>query len=212
MNVREYDSVYGEKILRASDCVIPGYKSQLVVNDEKLLRVKSEPVGPNEDVNQLVAQMINELELYNRTSGKRGYGLSAIQLGIPKRVIVMHFQPSAGGLHAPDGWYLPLLNPAKIDEYDSFTYPGEGCMSFPGQSYATKRFEHVHVKDDLRAPGRVFGGALAVALQHELDHLDGVLFMDRKVVSIDVGRNDPCPCGSGKKYKKCTCAKYHGGQ
>jgi hypothetical protein len=22
-----------------------------------------------------------------------------------------------------------------------------------------------------------------------------------------VGRNDPCPCGSGKKYKKCCLAK-----
>ena len=29
----------------------------------------------------------------------------------------------------------------------------------------------------------------------------------RKVVKI--GRNDPCPCGSGLKWKKCTCAEYH---
>ena len=29
----------------------------------------------------------------------------------------------------------------------------------------------------------------------------------RKVVKI--GRNDPCPCGSGLKWKKCTCAQYH---
>lgn len=26
---------------------------------------------------------------------------------------------------------------------------------------------------------------------------------------IKIGRNDPCPCGSGLKWKKCTCAKYH---
>ena len=25
-----------------------------------------------------------------------------------------------------------------------------------------------------------------------------------------IGRNDPCPCGSGKKWKKCDCAEYHG--
>jgi preprotein translocase subunit SecA len=26
---------------------------------------------------------------------------------------------------------------------------------------------------------------------------------------IKIGRNDPCPCGSGQKWKKCTCAKFH---
>ena len=29
---------------------------------------------------------------------------------------------------------------------------------------------------------------------------------DRQAVSTKVGRNEPCPCGSGKKYKKC-CGK-----
>lgn len=24
----------------------------------------------------------------------------------------------------------------------------------------------------------------------------------------EVGRNDPCPCGSGKKLKKCDCQEY----
>ena len=24
-----------------------------------------------------------------------------------------------------------------------------------------------------------------------------------------IGRNDPCPCGSGLKWKKCTCKEYH---
>ena len=26
---------------------------------------------------------------------------------------------------------------------------------------------------------------------------------------IKIGRNDPCPCGSGQKWKKCTCPQYH---
>ncbi len=29
----------------------------------------------------------------------------------------------------------------------------------------------------------------------------------RKVIKI--GRNDPCPCGSGLKWKKCTCKQFH---
>ena len=26
---------------------------------------------------------------------------------------------------------------------------------------------------------------------------------------VKIGRNDPCPCGSGLKWKKCTCKEYH---
>ncbi|WP_295761850.1 preprotein translocase subunit SecA [uncultured Oscillibacter sp.] len=26
---------------------------------------------------------------------------------------------------------------------------------------------------------------------------------------VKIGRNDPCPCGSGLKWKKCTCPEYH---
>ena len=27
--------------------------------------------------------------------------------------------------------------------------------------------------------------------------------------AVKIGRNDPCPCGSGLKWKKCTCPQYH---
>ena len=27
--------------------------------------------------------------------------------------------------------------------------------------------------------------------------------------AVRIGRNDPCPCGSGLKWKKCTCKEYH---
>lgn len=39
----------------------------------------------------------------------------------------------------------------------------------------------------------------------EEDHKKERSFMPSK--KVKVGRNDPCPCGSGKKYKKC-CMKY----
>ena len=43
----------------------------------------------------------------------------------------------------------------------------------------------------------------AIVLQHEIDHLDGILISDREYHAVKVGRNDLCPCGSGKKYKAC---------
>ena len=52
----------------------------------------------------------------------------------------------------------------------------------------------------------------AVCVQHEIDHLNGVVCMDRKVNTTivadkKIGRNEPCPCESGKKYKKCCLRK-----
>ena len=52
----------------------------------------------------------------------------------------------------------------------------------------------------------------AVCVQHEIDHLNGIVCMDRKVnttivVDKKIGRNEPCPCESGKKYKKCCLRK-----
>ena len=52
----------------------------------------------------------------------------------------------------------------------------------------------------------------SVCVQHEIDHLNGVVCMDRKVNTTivkdkKIGRNEPCPCGSGKKYKKCCINK-----
>lgn len=66
-------------------------------------------------------------------------------------------------------------------------------------------------------PADNYGGIVMVAIQHEYDHLQGVTLPDKpgavevqqvvqepiKRDAAKVGRNDPCPCGSGKKYKKC---------
>ena len=38
---------------------------------------------------------------------------------------------------------------------------------------------------------------------------DGTAPKKKPVTTIKIGRNDPCPCGSGQKWKKCTCKEYH---
>ena len=56
-------------------------------------------------------------------------------------------------------------------------------------------------------PDRPSKGFDSIAVQHEVDHLNGILIEDRRhIVPQKVGRNELCPCGSGKKYKKC-CLK-----
>ena len=41
---------------------------------------------------------------------------------------------------------------------------------------------------------------------------DGTVKKQPVKKSVKIGRNDPCPCGSGLKWKKCTCAEYHTGE
>ena len=58
-----------------------------------------------------------------------------------------------------------------------------------------------------------FEGFNAYIIQHEIDHLNGITCIDREYkreplkVGTKIGRNEPCPCGSGKKYKKCHMGK-----
>ena len=41
---------------------------------------------------------------------------------------------------------------------------------------------------------------------------DGTVKKQPVKKAVKIGRNDPCPCGSGLKWKKCTCKEYHSEQ
>ncbi|MEK7679734.1 MAG: peptide deformylase [Deltaproteobacteria bacterium] len=114
----------------------------------------------------------------------KGIGLAATQVGAAKRVIVLDVPPDSDmeNLEQSRGKNLIILvNPeitasAGTQEYD------EGCLSLPGITAYVKRAVEVMVKG-LDREGKPVelnaAGLLAVALQHEIDHLDGILFIDR---------------------------------
>jgi len=188
-----------------------------VVQDIGVLRLKSEDVTTVEEAQDLIHKLEAALGKMDN-----GVGLAAIQLGYPKRVGVIK--------HPKDGLFLHLINPKIVKELDEFVYMREGCLSFPKVFRDTKRYrqitvEHKVIRDgkfedetfvsyyspDTTEPGN--DGLVTIAIQHELDHFDGKLILDYDIKAIPVkrdrkkvGRNDPCPCGSGKKYKKC-CGK-----
>ena len=84
-------------------------------------------------------------------------------------------------------------------------------MSIPGKIVNTERYHTITIEDEIL--GRIQftmakDGLLPVIFQHEIDHMDGKTIFDRKRQPIrrnnqKIGRNQLCPCGSGKKYKKC---------
>lgn len=88
---------------------------------------------------------------------------------------------------------------------------GEGCLTWKGLIVEAERYRQVEASyydmDGNLHQGEIYKGFAAQIWQHEVNHLNGV---EEKVVIyfrepdlIEVGRNEPCPCGSGKKYKKC---------
>lgn len=105
-----------------------------------------------------------------------GVGLAANQVGVLLRIFVI----DVAGEDEPSELRV-FINP-DIYEKDGVQTWNEGCLSFPGVSEEIKRAEHVRVRA-LDADGKEFDleadGLLAVAIQHENDHLDGVLMIDK---------------------------------
>lgn len=184
----------------------------IITNDEVALRVFCEPVSLDE-VGQLVEALEKELE-YGNSIGRFGIGLAAPQIGIAKDIAIIRLPKIK----------LNLVNAKLKEGFDPAVFEEEGCLSFPGRVENTTRFQEIYVDNNLVEPHSFIAtGLLAVVCQHELDHLNSTLFMDRAVPkpativnaskTAKVGPNEKCPCGkintiTGKikKYKKC-CGK-----
>ena len=107
---------------------------------------------------------------------EKGVGLAAPQVGLQKRIIVMdHDAGLVDSLRA-------LINPVIIWSSDEKQFSQEGCLSIPGVTVNVERSVEVSVEyRDVMGQTRhtCFTGILARIVQHELDHLDGILMLDR---------------------------------
>ena len=188
------------------------------------------------DSNPLINQKLREVSVEEGNSiatelfqilNKRGdgIGLAANQVGIDAQVAVVNvIEP------------LVLINPKIIHKEFPIDY-FEGCLSYPKKGTPTKRYRDIIVQTAQSESGWYFSGVEstneargsweektkkdeqenrlleAICVQHEIDHLNGITIHDREnktkpmVSQKKVGRNDPCPCGSGKKFKKCCINK-----
>ena len=138
---------------------------------DPVLKKKSAPVTViNDEIIQLAKDMAETMY------AAPGVGLAAPQIGVLKRVIVIDIASTGD---APQ--LITAINP-QIIHGEGETYEDEGCLSVPDFSANVKRHEKVVVKG-LTTEGheRIWqaDGLLAVAFQHEIDHLEGILFIDR---------------------------------
>ena len=141
------------------------------------LKKKAFPVDAvNDEIRQLINDMTDTIYF------AKGIGLAANQVGVDKRVIVMDVPDKDNREGYEKGKNLiAIINPEIIDA-DGETIYEEGCLSIPGFTADVKRFEKVEVKGiDRDGKGIVLKaeGLFAITLQHEIDHLNGMLFIDR---------------------------------
>ena len=138
---------------------------------DPVLRRRAEPVA---SVDPGIRALIESL--FETMYRERGIGLAAPQVGVSQRVFVVDVE-GEGGERAK----LALVNPRMVRSSGSMVGE-EGCLSIPGIHADVKRHAEVTFEawDENGARMTVHAeGLLARALQHELDHLDGVLFIDR---------------------------------
>lgn len=129
-----------------------------------------------EEVRALVADM------YETMDAAPGVGLAAPQIGVPLRIYTYSYvddedHPWRGVIVNPELWMAPLVPGAPDPETES-----EGCLSFPGERFPLRRSGRVRVTGiDLEGQDVVIevDGWRARIMQHEFDHLDGVLYVDR---------------------------------
>ena len=135
------------------------------------LKVVSEATGKvDDDTRRLIDDMVESMYAAD------GIGLAAVQIGVPRRIIVMDIDQKDGKKN-PRVFVDPKILWAS-DELATFE---EGCLSIPEIWEDVERPARIRAeyRDRAGKPQTLEAdGLLATCLQHEMDHLEGVLFID----------------------------------
>lgn len=138
--------------------------------DVRLKQVATEVKEITKEIKKLAMDMVETM--YQG----RGVGLAATQVGVPFRLIIIDVAQLEGEPNP-----IICINP-EIIKADGKTKDDEGCLSVPGFTAPVERYQKVTVRF-LDIDGNVkeieAQDFFAKAFQHEIDHLNGILFVDR---------------------------------
>ena len=140
---------------------------------DPILRAVSTPVNTPSEATAIFEDLRDTLNEFRGTHGF-GRGISAVQIGAPSRLIYIEFEGVAYAIRNPE---YELQSEAKFRLWDD-------CFSFSGLLVYLERSESVRVRyEDEAGNARLLeaAGALSELLQHEIDHLDGILAVDRAI-------------------------------
>jgi len=143
----------------------------LVIAPDKRLNIASKDVEVVDDaIRQLLDDMLETMYAND------GIGLAAVQVGVHKRCIVVDIARRDGSYHP-----MKFVNAKIVKKDPEPSVYTEGCLSFPDQFSEVTRPKGVTVRylDEHGAPQEITAdGLLATCLQHEIDHTDGIVFVD----------------------------------
>ena len=148
---------------------------QILTEPNEILRQKSELV---EEVNNEIKELMDDM--LETMYAAIGIGLAAIQVGIPKRIIVIDIRKKteeANQIKNP----MYFINPEIVWKAEENSIYEEGCLSVPNQFAEINRPKNCHLRYlDYNGESQLLKaeGLLATCIQHELDHLEGILFID----------------------------------
>ena len=152
---------------------------EVVIYGDERLREKAEPVAAvTGEIRSLAKDMLDAMYRSN------GLGLAAEQVGRRESVCVFHIPTDPEGPPLPAKMPLVMINP-RITHSEGEQVGQEGCLSFPEIFVNVKRFERVtaaYMDLEGKELSVTAGGLLSRAIQHELDHLNGILLVDRMSV------------------------------
>lgn len=170
---------------------------ELTLYPSPLLR---RPCPPVEQFDGELTQIL--VGMYERMHASHGVGLAAPQVGIRKRILVL----SASGEEKDQ---LALINPTILDKFGDLTLAEEGCLSFPDIYAEVSRPDKCTVRAFTPTGEefeRTFEGFESRIVQHEYDHLEGVLLVDR-MSGADKQRNKAALQDLVESYKRHVAAK-----
>jgi peptide deformylase len=171
----------------------------LQVGDPRLRRKSAPIAGATPELRALAEDMIETMRAHD------GVGLAAPQVGINRRLVVVEVpeDQDAEELDWTATQLLVLLNP-EVREMEDFEEKREGCLSLPGYITYINRAEHITAFADTMDGKQISidaSGLLAQAIQHEVEHLDGILIQDHAGGIGNLIRLDP-PWVGGEVSKR----------
>lgn len=148
----------------------------LEVPDPRLRQISAPVEALDDDIRTLITDMFETMY------AAPGIGLAAIQVNVPLRLLVIDLvDGSADADGEPTNNPYVFINPELYDPSDDKSVYQEGCLSVPGQYADVERPARIHARwmdEHGEKHDREIDGLLATCLQHEMDHLNGVIFVD----------------------------------
>ena len=148
----------------------------IYVFGQPVLREEAQDITPDyPNLKELIANMFETMDRAD------GVGLAAPQIGLPIRVVVVDLDVLADDMPEFKGFRRAYINPHILEAGDNLVAMEEGCLSLHGIHESVKRPDRIHVQyldEEMKPHDEWVEGYLARVMQHEFDHLDGVMFID----------------------------------